>query len=569
MSDAGTRRNKRSNGATPVVTMNWCGGGTERAAGQRYLVGLGDEMWSDLHVMNAHCPGHEKRDRIVEEAVRAILSTVDLQIVVERAGGLLRDNFGTTRLSIHRCLEDSDQELEVLLVDDPRRRSSRDPAQVGARVPMEGSASGIAVRQRRPFVLEDLASGNTGLREERDLAPLGYGTLVSFPLIFEDRVLGTLEIAHGPRQGLLDCCMETAGRIAGLLAIALNNSLMVNEVRRLNRLLDRENTLLKEQIRATRGESRYIAESERMREVVEKVKLVAPADTTVLIRGETGTGKEGLARMVHELSPRFGSPLVVVNLGALPETLIESELFGYEKGAFTGAIRRKAGRFEQADEGTIFLDEVGDAPPSVQVRLLRALQEKEISRVGGAEAVKVNVRVVAATNRDLEQLVESGVFRRDLYYRLNVFPIHVPPLRLHREDIRPLVRHFLSRLSARMHRRPPAVPEDLWRRLEIYDWPGNIRELENFVERALILSPGDTLVVPEVGNSGRAVDSPRGAVEAEARVPSFDQATRDLLRRALDAADGRIYGPGGAADLLKLKPTTLQGKLRKYGMKER
>jgi len=517
--------------------------------------------------MTSHCPGHEKRDQILEQAVGAILSSVDLQVVVERAGSLLRESFGTTRLSIHRCIEDSDQYLEVLLVDDPKRKASGDPLQVGVRIPMEGSASGNAVRQRRPFVLDDLASGRTGLREEHELAPLGYGTLASFPLIFEDQVLGTLEIAHGPGDGLLDCCMETAGRIAGLLAIALNNSLMVNEVRRLNRLLDRENTLLKEQIRQTRGESRYIAESKRMREVVEKVKLVAPSDTTVLIRGETGTGKEGLARMVHELSPRFGSPLVVVNLGALPETLIESELFGYEKGAFTGAVRRKAGRFEQADEGTIFLDEVGDAPPSVQVRLLRALQEKEISRVGGADAVKVNVRVVAATNRDLEQLVESGAFRRDLYYRLNVFPIHVPPLRLHREDVRPLVLHFLSRLSARMHRKPPVVPEAVWRQLDAYDWPGNIRELENLLERALILSPEDTLVVPELGIPEGArvpnVVPPASGVH----VPSFDEATREFLRRALAAADGRIYGPGGAADLLGLKPTTLQGKLHRYGLK--
>jgi formate hydrogenlyase transcriptional activator len=517
--------------------------------------------------MDGHCPGHDKRDQLLDEAVRAILSSVDMQVVVERAGNLLRDLFGATRLSIHRYIEDAGGSLEVLLVDDPRRAPSKDPWPAGARIPMEGSANGIAVRERRPFVLKDLAARRTGLLEEDDLAPLGYGALVSFPLIFEERVLGTLEIAHEPRDGLLDCCMETAGRVAGLLAIALHNSLMVEEVRRLNRLLDRENTLLKEQIRQVRGESRYIAESPRMRELLEKVKLVAPSEATVLIRGETGTGKEGLARMVHELSPRFAGPLVVVNLGALPETLIESELFGYEKGAFTGAIRRKAGRFEQADGGTIFLDEVGDAPPSVQVRLLRALQEKEIVRVGGAEAVKVNVRVVAATNRDLEQMVETGAFRRDLYYRLNIFPVHILPLRERREDIRPLTLYFLSRLSARMHRKPPVVSDEAWRRLESHEWPGNIRELENLIERALILSPGSELSVPEVRTTGTAAVPVSGAAAEGSFVPPFDDAVRELLRRAMVEADGRIYGQGGAADRLRLKPTTLQGKLRKYGLK--
>jgi formate hydrogenlyase transcriptional activator len=518
--------------------------------------------------MDVHCPGHEKRSQLLDEAVRAVLSSVDMHVVVERAASLLRDHFGTTRLSIHRCVDDAAGTLEVLLVDDPRHAGS-DPVRVGARIPIEGSASGAAVTSRRPFVVEDLATRRTGLREEKDLAPLGYGALVSFPLIFEDRVLGTLEIVHAPREGLLDCCMETAGRVAALLAIALHNSLMVEEVRRLNRLLGRENTLLKEQIRQARGESRYIAESARMREVLDKVKLVAPSETTVLIRGETGTGKEGLARMVHELSPRFGGPFVVVNLGAIPETLIESELFGYEKGAFTGAIRRKLGRFEQAEEGTIFLDEVGDAPPAVQVRLLRVLQEKEVVRVGGDEGVKVDVRVVAATNRNLERMVESGAFRQDLYYRLNVFPIRLPPLREHREDLRALGAYFLSRLSARMHRKPPVVPEAAWRRLEAYDWPGNVRELENLIERALILSPGDELVVPSVGAVEQAPPpSASGAAAASgASVPTFDDAMRDLLGRALEAASGRIYGPGGAADLLRLKPTTLQGKLRKYGLK--
>jgi formate hydrogenlyase transcriptional activator len=318
-----------------------------------------------------------------------------------------------------------------------------------------------------------------------------------------------------------------------------------------------------------------------MRAVLERARLVAPSDTTVLVRGETGTGKEGLARMIHDLSPRFGAPFVPVNLGALPENLVESELFGHEKGAFTGALRRKPGRFEQAEGGTLFLDEVGDAPPSVQVRLLRALQEREIQLVGGSESRKVNVRVIAATNRNLEEMVAAGTFRADLYYRLAVFPVALPPLRARREDVRPLARWFLERHAAAMHRKPPAIAEEALRALEANEWPGNVRELENCVERALILSPGAELVLPDLplcqgGTCERCVKAglvglggaSRGEASAAIAVPprSFEAEVRELIERALAACGGRVYGPSGAAALLGLKPTTLQGKMKKYGI---
>jgi formate hydrogenlyase transcriptional activator len=268
--------------------------------------------------------------------------------------------------------------------------------------------------------------------------------------------------------------------------------------------------------------------------------------------------------MVHDLSPRFGAPFVPVNLAAIPETLIESELFGHEKGAFTGAARRRAGKFEQAEGGTIFLDEVGDAPPSVQVRLLRVLQERELERVGGTERVKVDVRVVAATNRDLEKLVAEGTFRQDLYYRLSVFPLQLPPLRERREDIRALATYFLEREARVMHRRPPRVPEAAWAALERHAWPGNVRELENLVQRALILSPGPELKLPELPAS-----APRRAAAAPAPGSPprpFADEVREVLERALAACGGRVYGPQGAAALLGLKPTTLQGKMKKYGV---
>src|SRR6266568_654615 len=431
-------------------------------------------------------PAHDIHEKIVEDAIEAVLSTVDLEAVLERTGRLLNDRFGTTR--------------------------------------------------------------------------------VSFPLLFEDEALGVLNIAHPPREGLLECCFQVARQVAHLVAIALHNSLMVDEVRRLNQLLDRENALLKEELRQIKRDARYVAESPAMHAVLERVRLVAPSDSTVVVRGETGTGKEGLARMVHDLSPRFGAHFVTVNLGLLPDTLIESEPFGHEKGAFTGAGRRRQVKFEQAEGGTLFLDEVGDAPPSVQVRLLRVLQERELQRVGGSESVKVDVRVVAATNRDLEKMVAEGTFRSDLYYRLSVFPLQLPPLRERREEIRPLASYFLGRQAALMNRKPPNVPEPVWAALEAHAWPGNVRELENFLQRALILSPGPELRLPELPAPAASTRAPQEQGQAALRPRAFDEEMRDLLGRALACCGGRVYGPEGAASLLGLKPTTLQGKLKKYGV---
>jgi formate hydrogenlyase transcriptional activator len=498
--------------------------------------------------------------RIVEEAIELVLSTVDLAAVLDRTGQLLRRHFGETRVAINRISSLDAARAEVVLVSDPRQPSP----EAGTSFPLAGSAAGKALADRAPCVVDPLRPREPRYREEPLLAAYGYGSLVSFPLVFENEVLGTLDIAHPPREGLLACCFEVARQVAHLVAIALHNSLMVEEVQRLNRLLGKENALLKEEIRQIRRDARYVAESPAMRQVTERIRLAAPSATTVLIRGETGTGKEGLARMVHEFSPRFNAPFVPVNLGAIPEGLIESELFGHEKGAFTGASRRRPGRFEQADGGTIFLDEVGDAPPSVQVRLLRVLQERVVERVGGADPVRVDVRVVAATNRNLEEMVARGTFRADLYYRLAVFPVELPPLRERREDVRPLAAYFLARHSAAMNRRPPHVSEDVWRALEAHEWPGNVRELENFLQRALILSPGAELSLPDLpGGPARA---PGPAPAPDAPPGRFDDAVRALLERALAHAGGRVYGPSGAAALLGLRPTTLQGKMKKYGV---
>jgi formate hydrogenlyase transcriptional activator len=507
--------------------------------------------------------GAEVETAIVNEAITAVLSTVDLPTVLERTAHLLRRHFGETRVTINRLRDDQPGQAEIILIDDPRCPTP----ELGHRFALEGAAAGEALATGRPVVVDPINPRAPRYREERICAAYGYGSVVAFPLLFEGQALGTLDIAHPPEAGLLACCLRTAEQVSRLVAIALHNSLMVEEVRRLNRLLDQENERLREELREIRRDARYVAESPRMKEVLARVRLVAAADTTVLIRGETGTGKEGLARMIHDFSPRFGGPFVVVNLGAIPETLIESELFGHEKGAFTGATRRKPGRFEQADGGTIFLDEVGDAPLPVQVRLLRVLQEREIQRVGGTESVPVDVRVVAATNRPLEKMVESGTFRADLYYRLTAFPIQLPPLRERIEDIRPLTAYFLGRQAALMHRRAPAVPEAVCRALEAAPWPGNVRELENLLQRALILSPGPELALPEPLLAGDGVAA--RAAAPEAAPGPWDDEVRALIVRALAACGGKVYGKAGAAALLGLKPTTLQGKMRKYGVRAR
>lgn len=521
--------------------------------------------------MVTHCIGLRDRESLIEEAVERLLTTLDLPEILERTAQLLRKHFGGTRVGINRWRADDPDVAEVLLVDDSRQPTPPP----GTVFTLDSTATGAAIRTGKPVTIDHITPGGGRYREEEELARYGYGALACFPLIAEGEVLGTFEIAHLPKDEMLCRCFQPADRISKLIAIALHNSLMVTEIQRLNQLLGRENARLKHQIRESHGQWHYVAEGPAMREVMNKVRMVAPSDTTVLIRGETGTGKEGIARLVHQHSERATGPFVAVNLAAIPEPLIESELFGHEKGSFTGATKRKLGRFEQASGGTLFLDEVGDAPASVQIKLLRALQEREIQRVGGERAIPVDIRLVAATNRPLEQLADDGAFRMDLYYRLNIFPVVLPPLRDRPQDLRPLAEHLLERHSLRMHRQPPTIGEDTWRALEGYHWPGNVRELENALERALILSPGSELVLVDLGRTIRAANSSNGAgpgdpwsqTESAPTILPFDAAVADLLRRALDETGGRIYGAQGAATLLGLKPTTLQGKLRKYGLR--
>jgi len=362
---------------------------------------------------------------------------------------------------------------------------------------------------------------------------------------------------------------ESTGRWARILGASLDVTELKRsedqlresyaEVERLRRQLELENAYLKQEVQLRHGRGRIVGESPAITRVLGLVEQVAPAATTVLIEGETGTGKELIARRVHELSPRSGRPMIKVNCAALPSTLVESELFGREKGAYTGAVSREAGRFEAADGSTIFLDEVAELPLELQSKLLRVLEEGQFERVGSPRTLTTDVRVIAATNRDLSAEVEAGRFRSDLFFRLAVFPIEIPPLRDRRGDIPLLVWSVVEEFSAAMHKSIESIRRQDLERLQRYDWPGNVRELRNLVERSMILSSGPQL----------RVEPPEARAGSDPCFVSLDESQRRQIAKAVEAAGGRISGVGGAAELLGVKPTTLRSRMKRLGMGSR
>jgi len=336
----------------------------------------------------------------------------------------------------------------------------------------------------------------------------------------------------------------------------------LQEVERLTDRLQKENVYLQDEIKQEHNFEEIISRNQDFNEILDKVTQVAPTDSTVLILGETGTGKELLARAIHNTSERRDRPLVKVDCASLPANLIESELFGHECGAFTGARARKTGRFELADGGTVFLDEIGDLPLELQTKLLRVLQDGEFERLGSSHPIKVDVRVIAATNRDLEKAVEAGYFRQDLYYRLNVFPIMSLPLRDRKDDIPLLVSHFINKFSAKVGKRIENVPQDVLDSLQTYHWPGNIRELENIVERAVILSRGATLELDKFND--RTLPQSNSNTE----LTTLGETERFLIQKALDECNWVIEGERGAAARLDIAPSTLRDRIKKYGIKK-
>ena len=339
------------------------------------------------------------------------------------------------------------------------------------------------------------------------------------------------------------------------------------EIQNLKEQLEEENIYLKEEISEVKGFDEIIGKSDALRYVLTRVEQVAKTDATVLLQGETGVGKELIARAIHEKSTRAEGPHVKVNCATLPEALVESELFGHEKGAFTGADRQRKGRFELADGGTILLDEIGELPAGTQAKLLRVLQEGEFERVGGSSTIKVKVRLIAATNRKLHEEVSAGRFRQDLFYRLNVYPITIPPLRDRREDIALLVSHYAREIGERLGKTINEVPAQVMREFTQYNWPGNIRELQNVIERAVIVSSDGVLRLPEP--LGQAITAPASETRKSGdstNVATLNDAERDHILRALEATGWRINGPKGAAAMLKLHPSTLRFRMKKLGL---
>ncbi len=324
--------------------------------------------------------------------------------------------------------------------------------------------------------------------------------------------------------------------------------------------MDYEHLYLKEEIHVQRHFKNIVGQSLGIRRVLKAVETVAPTDAGVLLNGETGTGKELIVRSIHELSLRKDRPLIKINCAALPPGLMESELFGHEKGSFTGAYTKKLGRFEMANGGTIFLDEIGDLQLDLQAKLLRVLQEGEFERVGGHQTIRVDVRMIAATNRDLEDCIQEGKFRADLFYRLNVFPIRIPPLRERKEDIPLLVKYFVMKYGARFRKNIERIPQITVDALLAYSWPGNIRELENLIERAVILCQSTQL------EPGKWLPQPRG-IRPESRIPTLEELEKEHILEVLEMSCWRVSGERGAAKLLGLKPTTLEARMRKLGIR--
>jgi transcriptional regulator with GAF, ATPase, and Fis domain len=336
--------------------------------------------------------------------------------------------------------------------------------------------------------------------------------------------------------------------------------------------LESENEYLQEEVRAASGSGTILGRSAGVHRVLEQIEMVAPTDATVLIHGETGVGKELVARAIHERSLRHDRPLVKINCTAVPRELFESEFFGHIKGAFSGALRDRIGRFQLADGGTLFLDEIGELPLGMQPKLLRVLQDGEFEPVGNDQTRRVNVRIIAATNRDLKSLVHARRFREDLYYRLSVFPIEVPPLRERKDDIPSLAKHFLEAASKRFSRSGLHLTASQIRQLQNYDWPGNVRELQNVIERAVITSRLGSLSLdipaPVSGSPGPAVTRSRSREESEVITDmEMTRRMRENMAAALKRSGGRIYGPGGAAELLGIRPSTLSTRIKKLGLK--
>jgi len=492
--------------------------------------------------------------RTLLEINNAVITTLDLASLLAAITPNLRRMVAHDFTNLGLMREDG-QSIGLYAIDPAL------PADLQEAVPsirLEETPFALALASGKPIEVDPrkFASFPESVRRHIDLVNVGRVCFV--PLVTPRRTIGGLALVRrqpepfGPEE--LDLAFQAAGQIA----LALENALAFDEIASLKDRLARENVYLENEIRGEHNFEEIIGQSRALQRVLAQARSVAATDTTVLLLGETGTGKELIARAIHGLSERRSRPLVTVNCTTSPAGLLESEWFGFEKGAFTGALTQKVGRFELAHQGTLFLDEIGDVPLDLQAKLLRVLQEHEIERLGSTRTIHVDFRVIAATNRNLEEMVASREYRPDLYYRLNVFPIRVPPLRERPEDIPPLVRHFVQRYAKRLRRPIDAVPRETMEALSRWPWPGNVRELQNVIERAVILSPGPTLrVSPSEFNSPAPVAAASQTLEA---------VEREHILRVLDETGWVIGGAAGAAARLGLKRTTLVSAMHRHSI---
>jgi formate hydrogenlyase transcriptional activator len=523
----------------------------------------------------------EYRARFLLDIFRAATSHLDLSEVLEAVSTSLRPRleFDTIALLVNEGgyvrlhslfshdLPRNPGESVQSLVARLRAKRSGSPVQGSMllHIAISDSCIGQFLNSSDPYVSEDLAEG-ARFPEEELLRAHGVRSYISLPLMRREQLIGAvhfvcyrpMQVSHEDLQLLVDA--------SAIVSIAVSNALAYEEIKVLQEQLKNENEVLQSEIDQGSMYEEIVGSSAPLTRVLDKVDKVAQTETTVLLTGETGSGKELVARAIHRRSPRADRAMVKVNCAALPQELIASELFGHEKGSFTGAVQRRIGRFEAADSGTIFLDEVGELPPEMQVALLRVLQEREFERVGGNTTIQTNVRVIAATNRDLRKEVAEGRFREDLYYRLDVFPIHCPALRERRDDIPLLVEYFIARFAARLGKKIDLIESNTLERLMNYSWPGNIRELQNVVERAVILAEGRTFQLEPGLLDHRHMETaepPAGASESPA---GERQRQRAEIEEVLRQTGGRVSGPNGAAKRLGVPASTLESRIRNLGI---
>jgi len=495
--------------------------------------------------------------KLILDLNNQVVSNLEFQELLRAASASVRQVMHCDAAAV-MLVEAEGTHLRVHALDYP---DSRGIFTEGSLVPINSSLPGDSFKSGKPIVVNRLDPAEIPQEMYSKAAAEGLNSFCDVPLISRNRPLGVLAVARREENAFDKDEVDFLSQVANQVAIGVENALAYREIAELKDRLAQEKLYLEDEIRGEMDFEGIVGQSSALRHVLNLVETVAPSDSTVLLLGETGTGKELIARVIHDRSRRKDRTFVKLNCAAIPTGLLESELFGHERGAFTGAISQKIGRLELADRGSLFLDEVGDIPIEIQPKLLRALQEREFERLGSTHTKKVDVRLVAATNRDLEKMIETREFRSDLYYRLNVFPIRIPPLRERPEDIPLLVRYFAQKYGRRMEKQIESIPAAAMKKLTAWHWPGNIRELENFIERSVILTRGPALQVPigELGNNGKATPIP-GTREAD---------ERDGILRILKDTNGRVAGPNGAAARMGIKRTTLISRIKKLGIDPR